>query len=63
MYESVSYVPRRTNHLLHLILTLATCGLWAFVWITITIINKAVPERHVTQSSVPPQVWGPGPNR
>lgn len=29
----------RTNHLLHLILTLLTCGAWAVVWIIMTIID------------------------
>lgn len=49
MNEKVTLVPRRTNHLLHLILTLATCGAWGFVWPIVWIYNKSVPERHVTR--------------
>lgn len=35
------YAPYRppVNHVLHLILTLLTCGLWAPVWITMAIID------------------------
>lgn len=36
----VSGERRRTNHILHLLLTLATCGLWAIVWIVIAIVNS-----------------------
>ena len=28
---------KNTNHLLHLILTLITCGLWLFIWIPVSI--------------------------
>ncbi|WP_078323655.1 DUF2510 domain-containing protein [Mycobacteroides salmoniphilum] len=31
----------RVNHLLHLILTLITCGLWAPIWIIMTIVDVA----------------------
>jgi hypothetical protein len=31
---------RRPNHLLHLILTLVTFGLWALVWIGVAIASK-----------------------
>lgn len=29
------YIPDATNHVLHLLLTLVTCGLWAPVWLLI----------------------------
>lgn len=32
-------VNQGTNHLLHLVLTLLTCGLWIPVWIIVAIIN------------------------
>ncbi|MFT9523845.1 DUF2510 domain-containing protein [Mycobacteroides abscessus subsp. abscessus] len=31
----------RVNHLLHLILTLLTCGLWAPIWIILAIVDVA----------------------
>lgn len=31
----------RVNHLLHLILTLLTCGFWAPVWIILSIVDVA----------------------
>lgn len=30
----------RTNHILHLILSIVTAGLWLFVWLAVAIINK-----------------------
>jgi hypothetical protein len=30
----------KTNHILHLILTLITAGLWVFVWIIVGLINQ-----------------------
>lgn len=31
---------QQTNHVLHLILSLLTCGFWAIVWIAMVVINK-----------------------
>lgn len=31
---------KKTNHLLHLILTLVTVGLWLPVWIIVAIVNN-----------------------
>ena len=31
---------RKTNHLLHLILTLITGGLWAIVWVILIIVRS-----------------------
>lgn len=36
-----------TNHVLHLILTLITLGLWAIVWI-LTVIFAGQKQRHVS---------------
>lgn len=52
------YVERRSaNHVLHLILTICTCGLWGLVWIVVGIIGR----RTVTKVPVyhPPQVMPP----
>lgn len=39
-YTSVVQVNQRgVNHGLHCILTLATCGLWGFVWAGVTIAD------------------------
>lgn len=32
--------PVPTNHVLHLLLTLLTCGLWLFVWLPVWAINS-----------------------
>lgn len=37
--QAVVVKGRRTNHLLHLILTLVTLGVWAIVWILIAIFG------------------------
>lgn len=46
--RQVTYVPKRTNHLLHLLLTLFTCGAWGFVWAGVAIYNAVTHERHET---------------
>lgn len=33
---------KRTNHILHAILTLLTGGLWAIIWIAIILRNRNV---------------------
>ena len=47
MYQT-TYVPKQTNHLLHLLLTFATCGMWAPVWFTMVIINAVAKDKHTT---------------
>jgi hypothetical protein len=37
----------KINHVLHLILTLVTLGLWSLVWITLAIINASKGSRCV----------------
>jgi hypothetical protein len=39
-YQAVLVSGHRTNHLLHLVLTLATCGLWAIVWAILGVTNQ-----------------------
>jgi hypothetical protein len=40
-YQAVMNIPaEKTNHILHLILTLLTLGLWVIVWIALVIIHK-----------------------
>lgn len=55
MSYQVTKTPVKTNHILHLLLTLATCGFWAPVWILMAIINANREETTVTQTygSVP----------
>ena len=31
---------KKTNHLLHFILTVCTGGLWGFVWIAVAVSNR-----------------------
>jgi hypothetical protein len=38
-YQAVMIKGRRPNHVLHLILTLVTLGLWAFVWIAVAALG------------------------
>ena len=35
------FVKSRINHILHLILTVITLSVWAFVWVALGIINTA----------------------
>lgn len=37
--QAVMVRGRRTNHILHLILTLVTLGVWAIVWICVAIFG------------------------
>lgn len=60
-YWTTQYVPAYTNHLLHFAVTVASFGLWGFVWIPIAIYNqnRMVPKR-VWMQAVPqmPTRWG-----
>lgn len=42
-------VPAKTSHILHLIMTCITFGMWSPVWLIITLYNH--------NRSVPQQVW------
>jgi Na+-transporting NADH:ubiquinone oxidoreductase subunit NqrC len=39
---------QKTNHVLHLILTLLTLGLWALVWIALALIHKGEQHQVIT---------------
>lgn len=50
----VTYYPRRTNHILHLLLTIFTFGSWAIIWIIVLIANvSAGPRKVVTHVDTP----------
>jgi hypothetical protein len=38
-YSAVIVKGRRPNHLLHLVLTILTAGLWLFVWIGVAVFG------------------------
>ena len=46
-YQAVLIKGRRVNHILHLILTLVTAGLWAVVWIILVIVGGE--KRHIVR--------------
>jgi hypothetical protein len=50
MSYQVSKAPVQTNHVLHLILTLVTCGFWAPVWLIMAIINANMDKTTTTQT-------------
>ena len=58
--------PKHTNHLLHLILTMATCGFWGFVWAGVTLYNAMTKEKttvsgvYSTGPYASPYAVGPG---
>jgi Na+-transporting NADH:ubiquinone oxidoreductase subunit NqrC len=39
---------QQTNHILHLILTLLTLGLWAIIWIALAILHKGEQHQVIT---------------
>lgn len=39
-YQAVLVKGKPTNHLLHLVLTFLTFGLWLFVWPVVVLINR-----------------------
>lgn len=48
--QTVSYVPRKTSHGFHLVMTVLTGGIWGlFVWLPIAIINSMSREKIVTK--------------
>jgi hypothetical protein len=52
-YWSIQMVPARTNHVLHLLLTLFTFGLWAPVWFIVALYNSNRMVQH--------QIWNGAP--
>ncbi len=49
--RAVTKAPQPTNHILHLLLTVLTCGFWAPVWVFMTLANKASKTKTVTRYS------------
>jgi len=47
--QMVTYSKKKTNHVLHLILSVLTAGLWIPVWIGIAIMNSMRKEKSVTR--------------
>lgn len=39
-YQATLAKGHRPNHILHLILTILTLGIWAIVWIIVTLTNR-----------------------
>lgn len=44
---------KRTNHLLHIVLTFFTAGLWLFVYIPLLIVRASKPDTTFTNQSSP----------
>jgi hypothetical protein len=47
--KSTMWVPNRTSHTFHLIMTLLTCGLWLPVWALVTVLNRVTKRKVVTR--------------
>lgn len=57
MYDDTRiYTPKQTNHLLHLILTFATCGGWGFVWLGVVMYNSVFKDK-TTVRTPHPRAW------
>lgn len=57
MGNNVTYIPVQTNHVLHLVLTLLTFGMWLPVWIVMAIVNTNRVKAYtppVPASAIPP---------
>jgi hypothetical protein len=44
--QQTTMVPAKTNHVLHLILTLISCGMWSPIWLIVALynVNRMVPH-------------------
>jgi hypothetical protein len=51
--RTTSYTKHETNHLLHLLLSFATCGLWLPVWFAVWAFNASVQRKAVTVVTEP----------
>ncbi len=47
--QMVTYSKKKTNHVLHVILSVLTLGLWIPVWIGVAIVNSMRKEKSVTR--------------
>jgi Na+-transporting NADH:ubiquinone oxidoreductase subunit NqrC len=51
-----TFIPKKTNHLLHLILTIITFGMWSPIWLIVAIVNMATKDTITTLSNAPQPV-------
>lgn len=64
--RTTTYVPKQTNHLLHLIISACTCGMWLPVWAAVAVWNAFAKDKHVStqawygQPVARPYEVGPG---
>ena len=63
--QAVIVKGRRPNHILHLILTILTLGVWAIVWLMVAAFGgekrktlSQDPQRLVNRGAVPQQIAG-----
>lgn len=47
--QMVTYSKKKTNHVLHLLLSIVTLGVWIPVWIVIAVVNSMRKEKSVTR--------------
>lgn len=47
--QMVTYSKKKTNHVLHLLLSIVTVGVWIPVWIVIAVVNSMRKEKSVTR--------------
>ena len=43
-FQAVLVTEKKPNHLIHLLLTILTGGLWALIWIYLVLSNKDIRE-------------------
>lgn len=46
-YQAVLITGQKVNHVLHLLISIFTCGLWAIVWIALAVTGGE--KRHLVQ--------------
>jgi hypothetical protein len=56
---STAYVPKQTNHLLHLVLSGITCGFWLPVWGLVALYNAMTKDKIKTVTQGPGAWYGP----
>jgi hypothetical protein len=53
-------IREKPNHILHLILTVLTVGLWGFVWLAVTATKKNRPARCTVCGTELRHTYAPG---
>ena len=46
--QSVTVMPRKTNHTFHLLMTVFTLGLWSPIWFLVALLNSFSRDRQRT---------------